>query len=100
MTHYPKVIQLDSDETPADNIFCPLKTPRRLKRSVPQKLSSARFDAESFLRTLRGGTKVVEYRKKRSVFVKGVPPRFVFYVQKERGHVTITSAQRREGIVA
>jgi CRP-like cAMP-binding protein len=99
MTHTPKVIQLDSDETPADNIFCPLKTPRRLKRSVPQKLSSARFDAESFLRTLRGGTKVVEYRKKRSIFVQGDPARFVFYVQKGRVKLTVTSEQGKAAII-
>lgn len=66
---------------------------------MPQKLSRAHFDAESFLRTLRGGTKLVEYRKKSSIFVQGEPAGFVFYVQKGRVKLTVTSAQGKAAII-
>ena len=66
---------------------------------MPQKLSRAHFDAESFLRTLRGGTKLVDYRKKSSIFVQGEPAGSVFYIQKGRVKLTVTSAQGKAAII-
>jgi CRP/FNR family transcriptional regulator, cyclic AMP receptor protein len=66
---------------------------------MPQKLSRAHFDAESFLRTLQTGSKVVEYRKKSSIFVQGEPAGSVFYIQKGRVKLTVTSAQGKAAII-
>jgi CRP/FNR family transcriptional regulator, cyclic AMP receptor protein len=66
---------------------------------MPQKHSRAHFDAERFLRTLRTGSKVLEYRKKSNIFVQGEPAGSVFYIQKGRVKLTVTSAQGRAAII-
>jgi CRP/FNR family cyclic AMP-dependent transcriptional regulator len=66
---------------------------------MPQKRSHPNFDAESFLRTLRTGTKVVEQRKRSNVFVQGDPAGAVFYIQKGRVKLTVTSAQGKAAII-
>ena len=95
----PKCFSLTATKRLRIIFFGPSKTRGPLKRSMPQKLSRAHFDAESFLRTLRGGTKLVEYRKKSSIFVQGEPAGFVFYVQKGRVKLTVTSAQGKAAII-
>jgi CRP/FNR family transcriptional regulator, cyclic AMP receptor protein len=55
------------------------------------------FDVEGFLRTLR--TKVVECRKKSNIFVQGEPAGAVFYIQKGRVKLTVTSEQGKAAII-
>jgi CRP-like cAMP-binding protein len=58
-----------------------------------------RFDIESFLRTLGTKTKVVEYRKNDNVFVQGDSASAVFYTQKGRVKLTVTSEQGKAAII-
>jgi CRP-like cAMP-binding protein len=64
-----------------------------------QKRSPARFDVEGFLRSLRTKTKVVEYRKKSNIFVQGEPASAVFYTQKGRVKLSVTSEQGKSAII-
>ena len=66
---------------------------------MSQKRSPSRFEVESFLRTLRTKTKVVEYCKKSNIFVQGEPANGVFYTQKGRVKLTVTSEQGKSAII-
>jgi CRP/FNR family cyclic AMP-dependent transcriptional regulator len=66
---------------------------------MSQKTSPLRFDVESFLRTLRTKTKVIEYGKKNNIFVQGEPASAVFYTQKGRVKLTVTSEQGKSAII-
>ncbi len=57
------------------------------------------FDAESFLQNLSSKTKCVEYRKKSNIFVQGDPAAAVFYTQKGRVKLSVTSAQGKSAII-
>jgi CRP-like cAMP-binding protein len=57
------------------------------------------FDAETFLRALRTKTKVVESRKKSNIFVQGDPADAVFYTQKGRVKLTVTSEHGKAAII-
>lgn len=54
---------------------------------------------ESFLRTLRSKTKVIEFSKKANIFVQGEPAGAVFYVQKGRVKLTVTSEKGKAAIL-
>lgn len=77
-----------------------MKSPKNpAKRSLPQKRSLSRFDIDSFLQSLSTKTQVVEYRKKSNVFVQGDPAATVFYTQKGRIKLTVTSQQGKAAII-
>jgi CRP-like cAMP-binding protein len=71
---------------------------RFVKRTTSQN-RRAHFDAESFLRALRTKTKVVESRKKSNIFVQGDPAEAVFYTQKGRVKLTVTSEHGKSAII-
>jgi CRP/FNR family transcriptional regulator, cyclic AMP receptor protein len=54
---------------------------------------------ESFLRTLRSKTKVIEFCKRANIFVQGEPAGAVFYVQKGRVKLTVTSEKGKAAIL-
>ena len=58
-----------------------------------------RFDVEGFLRTLRPKTRVIEFCKKSNIFVQGDPANTVFYTQKGRVKLTVTSEQGKAAII-
>ena|ERR1700730_10692992 len=64
-----------------------------------KKRPPPRFDVESFLRTLRTKTKVIEYRKKSNIFVQGEPAGSVFYIQKGRVKLSVTSEHGKVAII-
>lgn len=70
-----------------------------MKRSVPPKRPPLGFDVESFLGTLGTKTKTIEYRKKSNIFVQGDPANGVFYTQKGRVKLTVTSEQGKAAII-
>jgi len=61
--------------------------------------SPLRFDVESFLRTLRSKPKTIEYRKKSNIFVQGDDADAVFYTQKGRVKLSVTSEQGKAAII-
>ena len=66
---------------------------------MSKKRPPPRFDVESFLRTLRTKTKVIEYRKKSNIFVQGEPAGSVFYIQKGRVKLSVTSEHGKVAII-
>jgi CRP-like cAMP-binding protein len=57
------------------------------------------FDVERFFRSLGTGIKVVEHRKNSNIFVQGDPATAVFYIQKGRVKLTVTSEQGKAAII-
>jgi CRP-like cAMP-binding protein len=57
------------------------------------------FEVETFLQTLRVKPRAVEYHKKVNIFVQGEPASAVFYTQKGRVKLTVTSAQGKAAII-
>jgi CRP-like cAMP-binding protein len=58
------------------------------------------FDPKSFLAKVGGGRSVAQYRKGQVVFAQGDSADAVFYIQKGRAKVTVTSDQGKEAVVA
>ena len=77
-----------------------MKTQGRFsKRPISQQRLPLPFDVESFLRTLRSRTQVIEFSKKANIFVQGQPAGAVFYVQKGRVKLTVISEQGKAAII-
>jgi CRP/FNR family cyclic AMP-dependent transcriptional regulator len=64
------------------------------------KKSKFAFDPKVFLATVNGGRTVSDYRKDDVVFSQGAPADAVFYIQKGKVKVAVTSEQGKEAVVA
>jgi CRP-like cAMP-binding protein len=64
------------------------------------KKSKFAFDPKAFLATVDGGRTVSDYRKDGVVFSQGAPADAVFYIQKGKVKVAVTSEQGKEAVVA
>ena len=58
------------------------------------------FNLEKFLSSTDGGRTISTYRKNQTVFSQGDPADSVFYIQRGRVKVTVTSEQGKEAVVA
>jgi len=58
------------------------------------------FDPKVFLTKVNGGRTISKYRAKQVVYEQGVPADSVFYIQKGKAKVTVTSEQGKEAVVA
>ncbi|HXL22708.1 MAG TPA: Crp/Fnr family transcriptional regulator [Candidatus Dormibacteraeota bacterium] len=72
---------------------------RLSKRPISQLRLPPPFDVESFLRTLRSKTKVIEFSKKGSIFAQGDPAGAVFYIKKGRVKLTVISEHGKSAII-
>lgn len=70
-----------------------------MKRSGSRNAPPPRFDVEGFLRHLRTKTEVIECPKKTNIFAQGEPADAVFYLQKGRVKLTVTSEQGKAAII-
>ena len=70
-----------------------------MKRPRSRNAAPPRFDVEDFLRHLRTNTEVIECPKKTNIFVQGEPADAVFYLQKGRVKLTVTSEQGKAAII-
>ena len=68
--------------------------------AVAKKARKTRFDPKLFLATIGGGRTVADYRKGEVVFSQGDPADAVFYVQKGKVKILVTSEQGKEAVVA
>ena len=68
--------------------------------AVARKARKSRFDPKLFLATIDGGRTVADYRKNGVIFSQGDPADAVFYVQKGRVKIVVTSEQGKEAVVA
>ena len=64
------------------------------------KKSKFAFDPNAFLATVDSGRTVSDYRKDDVVFSQGAPADAVFYIQKGKVKVAVTSEQGKEAVVA
>ncbi len=69
------------------------------KRLRSHKRPSVRFDVESFLRNLSPKTEAIKHQKKSNIFVQGEAAGAVFYIQKGRVKLTVTSEQGKAAII-
>jgi CRP/FNR family cyclic AMP-dependent transcriptional regulator len=58
------------------------------------------FDPKVFLATVNGGRSISKYRMHQKVFSQGKPADAVFYIQKGKVKITVTSEQGKEAVVA
>jgi CRP/FNR family cyclic AMP-dependent transcriptional regulator len=58
------------------------------------------FDPKVFLTKVNGGRTISKYRADQVVYEQGVPADSVFYIQKGKAKVTVTSEQGKEAVVA
>lgn len=74
--------------------------PFRVPTPKPQPTNGdAAFDAKAFLAKAGLGRKIVNLRKSQTAFAQGDPADTVFYVQKGRLRVTVTSANGKEATI-
>ncbi len=66
---------------------------------MPKKQTSARFEIERFLQALRPKPKLLEFRKKSTIFVQGEPAISVFFIKKGRVKLAVTSPQGKAAII-
>ena len=75
--------------------------PSRLQRPKPQpKNGNTVFDPETFLARAGLGRKILNLKKNQTAFAQGDPADAIFYVQKGRLRVTVTSANGKEATLA
>lgn len=58
-----------------------------------------RFNAERFLQNLKAGSTAVAYQKNSLIFVQGDPAEALFYIQKGRVKLTVTSEQGKAAVI-
>ncbi len=75
-------------------------TPSRLQTPKTQPTNGdAVFDAKAFLARVGVGKKILNLKKKETAFAQGDPSDAVFYVQKGKLRVTVTSANGKEATI-
>jgi CRP-like cAMP-binding protein len=67
---------------------------------MARKTQKTRFDPKVFLATVDGGRTVADYGKDEVIFSQGDPADAVFYVQKGKVKIAVTSEQGKEAVVA
>jgi CRP/FNR family cyclic AMP-dependent transcriptional regulator len=67
---------------------------------MAKKAKKAAFDASVFLATLDGGRTISDYRKGEVVFSQGGAADAVFYIQRGKVKIVVTSEQGKEAVVA
>ena len=58
------------------------------------------FDPKVFLAKVNGGRTISDYRMNQVVYEQGAPADSVFYIQKGKAKVTVTSEEGKEAVVA
>ncbi|HZL66766.1 MAG TPA: Crp/Fnr family transcriptional regulator [Candidatus Limnocylindrales bacterium] len=75
-------------------------TPSRLQTPKTQPTNGdAVFDAKAFLARVGVGKKILNLKKKETAFAQGNPSDAIFYVQKGKLRVTVTSANGKEATI-
>lgn len=71
----------------------------KVKQAIASKHLGLRFDVESFLRTLRTITKIIDCSMNQNIFVQGDPANTIFYIHTGRVKLTVTSEQGKAAII-
>lgn len=67
---------------------------------MAEKPKAPLFDPKLFLATVGGGRTVSDCRKGEIIFAQGNPADAVFYIQKGKIKIAVTSEQGKEAVVA
>ena len=67
---------------------------------MAHKARSGTFDPKKFLATVNGGRTIATYRKDNVIFSQSSPADAVFYIQKGKVKIVVTSEQGKEAVVA
>ncbi len=67
---------------------------------MARKTKKSSFDAKLFLATVDGGRTLTNYHKNATIFAQSDPADAVFYVQKGKIKLAVTSQQGRQAVVA
>jgi CRP-like cAMP-binding protein len=67
---------------------------------MTKKAKKVPFDPKVFLATVNGGLSISKYRANQKVFSQGLSADAVFYIQKGKVKITVTSEQGKEAVVA
>ena len=67
---------------------------------MAKKTKKVPFDSKVFLATVNGGRSISKYRTNQKVFAQGGSADAVFYIQKGKVKITVTSEQGKEAVVA
>jgi CRP/FNR family transcriptional regulator, cyclic AMP receptor protein len=70
------------------------------KKTKPISLKSPAFDLQSFLDTAGVARKVVEFKKKETIFSQGDPGQNVLYIQKGAVRLSVVNETGKEAVVA
>jgi CRP/FNR family transcriptional regulator, cyclic AMP receptor protein len=68
--------------------------------AMTNKKKKVPFDPKVFLATVNGGRSISKYRTDQKVFTQGSSADAVFYIQKGKVKITVTSEQGKEAVVA
>jgi CRP/FNR family cyclic AMP-dependent transcriptional regulator len=67
---------------------------------MAHKARNGTFDPKKFLATVNGGRTIATYRKDNVIFSQSSPADAVFYIQKGKVKIVVTSEQGKEAVVA
>lgn len=67
---------------------------------MTRKIKKTRFDPKVFLSTVNGGRTIASLQKNDVIFSQGDPADAVFYIQKGKIKIAVTSEQGKEAVVA
>ena len=82
---------------PARNVQ-PTLEKAMLKIQLPS-INQKTFDPQAFLASIGQGRRILEFRKKGSIYVQGEPADAIFYLQKGKVKLTVVSQQGKEAII-
>jgi CRP-like cAMP-binding protein len=63
-------------------------------------MAVARFDSRAVAAAIGAGRSAVEHQPRKNIFRQGDPADAVFYLQKGKVQITVTSRQGKEGVIA
>lgn len=67
---------------------------------MAKKIEKGSFDAKKFFASVNGGQHTSNYRKNKVIYSQGDPADSVFYVQKGKIKIAVTSEQGKEAVIA
>lgn len=67
---------------------------------MARKAKKTAFDPNAFLASVDGGRRMAGYRRDETIFAQGGPADAVFYIQKGKVKIVVTSDQGRQAVIA
>jgi CRP-like cAMP-binding protein len=91
--------ETSDDDGALERALAIIGAPAKQDPGMARKLAKARFDPQRFLARVDGSRTISVYGREKVIFAQGDPADAVFYVQKGRVNIAVTSKQGKEAIV-